>query len=92
MEMQTVRQQPDRVRLEIEKTLDLLIRQLADNPDKVKISTMVGEQTTVFEVRVEKADRGKVIGKQGQTASALRQLLKAMSAKNQIRAILEICD
>lgn len=72
--------------------LDTMIRALVDIPDQVKIHEIVGEQTTVFELMVEKSDLGKVIGKQGKTAKALRTILTAASTKLRKRSVLEIIE
>ena len=65
---------------------------LVDNPDKVEVSEVLGEQTSVIELRVAKEDLGKVIGKQGKTAKAMRTILTASSAKVHKRTVLEIIE
>jgi uncharacterized protein len=65
---------------------------LVDNPDKVEVSEVQGEQTSVMELRVAKEDLGKVIGKQGKTAKAMRTILSAASAKVHKRTVLEIIE
>lgn len=65
---------------------------LVDNPDKVEVTEVVGEQTSVIELRVAKEDLGKVIGRQGRTAKAIRTILSATSAKVHKRAVLEIIE
>jgi uncharacterized protein len=65
---------------------------LVDNPDKVEVTEVIGEQTSVIELRVAKEDLGKVIGKQGRTAKAIRTILSATSAKVHKRAVLEIIE
>ncbi|MCX5834750.1 MAG: KH domain-containing protein [Deltaproteobacteria bacterium] len=65
---------------------------LVDNPDKVEVSEVHGEQTSVMELRVAKEDLGKVIGKQGKTAKAMRTILSAASAKVHKRTVLEIIE
>jgi len=65
---------------------------LVDNPDKVEVTEVVGEQTSVIELRVAKEDLGKVIGKQGRTAKAIRTILSAASTKVHKRAVLEITN
>ena len=54
---------------------------LVDHPDQVEVTEVIGEQTSVIELRVAKEDLGKVIGKQGRTAKAIRTILSATSAK-----------
>ncbi|MGA2525194.1 MAG: KH domain-containing protein [Smithellaceae bacterium] len=65
---------------------------LVDNPEKVEVTEVVGEQTSVIELRVAKEDLGKVIGKQGRTAKAIRTILSAASAKIHKRSVLEIIE
>jgi uncharacterized protein len=72
--------------------LEVMVRALVDIPDQVKISEIIGEQTTVFELMVAKEDLGKVIGKQGKTAKALRTILTAASTKLRKRSVLEIVE
>ena len=67
-------------------------RYLVDNPDEISVTEITGNNTTVFELSVGKDDLGKIIGKQGRTAQALRTLLSAVSAKQKKRAVLEIID
>ncbi len=55
---------------------------LVDHPEQVEVSEVIGEQTSVIELRVAKEDLGKVIGKQGRTAKAMRTILSAASTKN----------
>jgi predicted RNA-binding protein YlqC (UPF0109 family) len=65
---------------------------LVDNPDMVAVSEVLGEQTSVIELRVAKEDLGKVIGKQGRTAKAMRTILSAASTKLRKRSVLEIIE
>jgi predicted RNA-binding protein YlqC (UPF0109 family) len=76
----------------LKELLEVMIRALVDIPDSVRISEIVGEQTTVFELVVDKSDLGKVIGKQGKTAKALRTILTAASTKLRKRSVLEIVE
>ena len=72
--------------------IEYIARSLVDNPDEVKVTEIEGEQTAVLELKVAKEDLGKVIGKQGRTARAMRTLLGAASAKAKRRAVLEIIE
>ncbi len=72
--------------------VDFMARALVDNPDKVQVNEVVGEQTTVVELSVSKEDLGKVIGKQGRTAKSMRTILNAASTKLQKRSVLEIME
>lgn len=65
---------------------------LVDNPDSVVVTEILGEQTTVVELRVAKEDLGKVIGKQGRMAKAMRTILSAASTKLRKRSVLEIIE
>lgn len=69
-----------------------IAQSLVDNPDKVEITEVIGEQTSVIELRVAKEDLGKVIGKQGRTAQSIRTILSATGAKERKRAVLEILE
>jgi predicted RNA-binding protein YlqC (UPF0109 family) len=65
---------------------------LVDNPDQVQVNEIEGEQTSVIELKVAKEDLGKVIGKQGRTARAIRTILSAASTKIRKRSVLEILE
>ena len=65
---------------------------LVDNPEQVSVEEVVGNQTSVLELKVAKDDLGKVIGKQGRTARAMRTILGAASAKVKKRNVLEIIE
>ncbi len=65
---------------------------LVDNPDAVVVQEVEGNQTSVLELKVAKEDLGKVIGKQGRTARAMRTILSAASAKVKKRTVLEILE
>ena len=65
---------------------------LVDNTDKVEVTEVIGDQTSILELRVAKEDMGKVIGKQGRTAQAIRTILSAVSAKEHKRVVLEILE
>ena len=69
-----------------------IVRAMVDDPDSVSVSEVIGDQMTVFELNVAKEDLGKVIGKQGRTARAIRTLVSAASAKIKKRMVLEIIE
>lgn len=74
---------------------DLVIfiaKALVDRPDDVAVTEVHGEQTSVIELRVAKDDMGKVIGKQGRTAKAIRTVVNAAATKAGKRAVLEIIE
>ncbi len=77
---------------ELRELIDYISRALVDMPDEVNVNEIMGEQTTVVELKVDKSDLGKVIGKQGRTARALRTILNAASTKLKKRAVLEIIE
>lgn len=72
--------------------VDFMARSLVDQPDKVSVNEVAGEQTTVVELSVAKEDLGKVIGKQGRTAKSMRTILNAASTKLNKRSVLEIME
>jgi predicted RNA-binding protein YlqC (UPF0109 family) len=72
--------------------VEQIAKTLVDQPDKVQVREVQGEQTTVLELRVAAEDLGKVIGKQGKTARAMRTLLAAAGMKVRKRFVLEILE
>ncbi|HQC45752.1 MAG TPA: KH domain-containing protein [Myxococcota bacterium] len=70
----------------------MIAKSLVDQPDAVVVTELEGEQTRVYELRVAKDDMGKVIGKQGRTAKAIRTVVGAAAARDNKRAILEIVE
>ena len=76
----------------IEELVGNIARALVDNPDEVQVSAVEGEQTTVVELRVHQEDLGKVIGKQGRTARAIRTLLATAGTNSNKRLLLEILE
>ncbi|MDP6687167.1 MAG: KH domain-containing protein [Acidobacteriota bacterium] len=76
----------------IEELVSNIAKALVDNPDDVRVNVIEGEQTTVVELRVDPDDLGKVIGKQGRTARAIRTLLGTAGKKDNKRVLLEILE
>lgn len=72
--------------------IEYIAKALVDHPDKVQVSEIEGEQTTVIELNVAKDDLGKVIGKHGRTAKAMRVILNATATKLKKRSVLEIIE
>ena len=72
--------------------IELMAKSLVDNPEEVAVAEVEGERTAVFELRVAKSDIGKVIGKQGNTARAMRTILSAAGTKLGKRFLLEILE
>lgn len=69
-----------------------IIRALVDQPEEVSVNEIEGSQTTVLEVTVAKSDMGKVIGKKGRNAQAIRTILSAAAGKRRKHYVLEIVD
>jgi len=69
-----------------------IVKNLVDNPDKVRIKEIGGTQTLIIELSVEKSDIGKIIGKGGKTINAIRTLLMSVASRNGIRVSLEILE
>ncbi|OGQ18392.1 MAG: RNA-binding protein [Deltaproteobacteria bacterium RIFCSPHIGHO2_02_FULL_40_11] len=76
----------------MKELIEMIAKALVDVPDEVQVEEVVGEQTTVIELKVAKEDLGKVIGKQGRTAQAMRTILNAASTKLKKRSVLEIIE
>ncbi len=76
----------------MKELIGYIARALVDNPDQVSVAEVEGNQTSVLELKVAKEDLGKVIGKQGRTARAMRTILSAASAKVRKRTVLEIIE
>ena len=72
--------------------IEQMAKCLVDKPDDVVVSEVEGERTTVFELRVDTSDLGKVIGKQGKTARSMRTILSAAGTKLGKRCVLEILE
>lgn len=76
----------------MKELVEMIARALVDNPEKVQVSQLEGEQTSILELKVAPEDLGKVIGKQGRTARAIRILLGAAGMKLKRRYNLEIIE
>lgn len=76
----------------MDELIRFIAQHLVDQPGDVSVSKVEGGSTTVLELRVAKEDIGKVIGKAGQTAQAMRTILSAISSKARKRAVLEIIE
>jgi predicted RNA-binding protein YlqC (UPF0109 family) len=74
----------------MKELVELIARSLVDSPDRVRVKEIEGDQATVLELRVADGDLGKVIGKQGRTARAIRTILNASGIKLKKRFVLEI--
>ena len=76
----------------INKLIEMIAKALVDKPDSVEVTEVEGEQTNIIALKVAKEDLGKVIGKQGRTARALRTILSAASTKIRKPSVLEILE
>ena len=76
----------------MKELIEYITKLLVDNPEEVRVTEIEGEQTSVIELKVAKEDLGKVIGKQGRTARAMRTILGAASMKLKKRSVLEILE
>jgi hypothetical protein len=81
--------------MERKKMKDLILyitKALVDNPDQVEVNEVVGEKSTILELKVAVGDRGKIIGKEGRIIKAIRIILNSASAKLDKRTTLEIVE
>ncbi|HLA50341.1 MAG: KH domain-containing protein [Nitrospirota bacterium] len=76
----------------MKELIEQIAKALVDKPEEVSVAEVVGERTTVYELRVAQSDLGKVIGKQGKTARSIRTLLSASGTKIGKRCVLEILE
>lgn len=77
---------------QLTEIIAFIAKALVDDPNAVQVTAVEGEKTVILELTVAPGDLGKVIGKDGRTARAMRTLLAATSAKNSRRAVLEILE
>jgi len=76
----------------VKELVELIVKSLVDNPDKVKVTQLDGEQSSIIEVAVAPEDMGKVIGKQGRNAQAIRIIVAAAGMKLKKRINVEILE
>lgn len=74
----------------MKELLETIAKALVDNPEQVSVNEVVGEKSTILELRVTEDDMGKVIGKQGRIAKAIRTVVKAAAVKDNKRVVVEI--
>jgi hypothetical protein len=72
--------------------IEYIVKALVDNPDKVDVKEIAGEKSIIYELRVGEGDLGKVIGKEGRTAKAIRTIITAAAMKQGKRTVLEIIE
>lgn len=77
---------------QLREFVEFMAKSIVDSPEEVQVTEVAGEKTTVIELRVASEDLGKIIGKQGRTAKAIRSILNAAAAKVKKRAVLEILE
>jgi uncharacterized protein len=76
----------------MKQLVEYISRALVDHPDSVEVREVVGEKTLIYEVKVGEGDLGKIIGKEGRTAKAIRSIIAAAAMKQGKRAQLEILE
>lgn len=76
----------------MKELIELIIKGIVDNPDKVEINEIIGEKSSIFEVRVDSSDIGKVIGRQGRNIKSIRTIVNAAAQKDDKRVVLEIIE
>jgi len=76
----------------MKELIEFIVKALVDDPSAIDIKEVAGDKVTIYELRSAKSDIGKVIGKRGRTASAIRTLINAVSARQGKRAVLEIIE
>ncbi len=76
----------------MKELIEYIVKALVDDPSAIDIKEVMGDKITIYELRTAKGDIGKVIGKRGRTAGAIRTILNAVSARQGKRAVLEIIE
>ncbi|MCL4498696.1 MAG: KH domain-containing protein [Chloroflexi bacterium] len=76
----------------MKELLETLAKAIVDNPDDVKVTVVEGDRSVILQITVNPDDVGKIIGKQGRIAKALRSIIKAVAVKENKKAIVEIID
>jgi len=78
--------------LNLRDLVEYLAKALVDNPEQVSVKEIPGEKTVIFELKVAEGDLGKIIGREGRTAKAIRAIISAAAMKQGKRAVLEILE
>ena len=76
----------------MKELIEFVVKALVDDPAEINIKEVSGDKVTIYELRSAKSDIGKIIGKRGRTASAIRTIMNAVSARQGKRAVLEIIE
>ena len=77
---------------ELHELVEYMAKALVDNPDMVNVKEIPGEKTVIYELKVGEGDLGKIIGREGKTAKAIRTIISAAAMKKGKRAVLEILE
>ncbi|KPK63432.1 RNA-binding protein [candidate division WOR_3 bacterium SM23_42] len=77
---------------ELRELIEYIVKALVDNPEKVEVKEIAGEKSIIYELKVGEGDLGKVIGKEGRTAKAVRTIITAAAMKQGKRTVLEILE
>ena len=77
---------------ELKELIEYIVKALVDNPDAVEVNEIAGEKSIIYELKVGEGDLGKVIGKEGRTAKAIRTIITAAAMKQGKRTVLEILE
>jgi hypothetical protein len=76
----------------LKELIELIIKGIVDNPEKVEINEIIGEKLSIYEVRVDSNDIGKVIGRQGRNIKSIRTIVNAAAQKDDKRVVIEIVE
>ncbi len=76
----------------MKELVEYIVKALVDTPEKVVIKEIAGDKSVIYELRVGEGDMGKVIGREGRTASAIRTIIAAVAMKHGKRAVIEILE
>ena len=76
----------------LKELIEYIVKALVDNPEKVEVNEIAGEKSIIYELKVGEGDLGKVIGKEGRTAKAIRTIITAAAMKQGKRTVLEILE
>ncbi len=77
---------------QLKELIEYIVKALVDNPEKVEVKEIAGEKSIIYELKVGEGDLGKVIGKEGRTAKAIRTIITAAAMKQGKRTVLEILE
>jgi len=76
----------------LKELIELIIKGIVDNPNKVEINEIVGEKSSIYEVKIDSDDMGKVIGRQGRNIKSIRTIVNAAAQKDDKRVVIEIIE